>query len=155
MVRIFVDMDGVLANFDAHHEAVFGIRPDKKVDNVNWQQVRDHKGFYAGIPPMDDMMELWNFVTKHDPYRIVLTGIPYSVEEAESNKRGWIAKHLGDHVEVRCCKSRDKSLHAEPGDILIDDWDKYRHLWVKRGGTWITHTSATNTIAELTKIFGD
>jgi len=33
---IFVDMDGVLADFDAHHEAVFGTRPNKTSDAVDW-----------------------------------------------------------------------------------------------------------------------
>ena len=38
------------------------------------------------------------------------------------------------------------------GDILIDDWTKYRHLWLAAGGIWITHTSAQGSIAELRKL---
>jgi len=105
------------------------------------------KGFYADIPPMADMPQLWGFVSRFNP--IVLTGIPYSVEEAADNKRGWIAKYLGAHVEVRCCPSKDKNLHCKRGDILIDDWEKYRHLWLVKGGRWITHTSAERSIQQL------
>jgi hypothetical protein len=79
----------------------------------------------------------------------VLTGVPVSVAEAPEHKREWIRRHLGAHVEVRCCRSREKSLHAAPGDILIDDWEKYRHLWVAKGGVWITHRNAATTIAAL------
>jgi hypothetical protein len=41
------------------------------------------------------------------------------------------------------------SIHASPGDILIDDWEKYRDLWIAKGGVWITHRSAVETIVAL------
>lgn len=149
MTQVFVDMDGVLADFDTHHEAIFGIRPDKVADNVDWQKVRASVGFYANIPPMADMHVLWDFVGRLTPRPIVLTGVPWSVEEAPENKRGWVRKHLGADVEVRCVKSKDKCLHCRPGDILIDDWEKYRELWIGAGGRWITHTSAERSINQL------
>ena len=79
----------------------------------------------------------------------MLTGVPRSVEEAPDNKRAWVRKHLGAHVEVRCCRLSQKSLHAKLGDVLIDDWEKYRRLSLKAGGRWITHRSAAETISEL------
>ena len=147
--QVFVDMDGVLADFDKHHETVFGFRSDKLADNVDWEKVRAVAGFYSDIPPMEDMQELWDFVSRLTPRPIVLTGVPYTVEEAPENKRGWVRKHLGADVEVRCVKSREKSLHCQPGDILIDDWEKYRNLWIGKGGRWITHTTAISTIGQL------
>jgi hypothetical protein len=78
--------------------------------------------------------------------------VPKEVEEAATDKRAWIARHLGDHVEVRCSRSRDECKHAAPGDVLIDDWVKYRNLWIEAGGLWITHTSAGDTAAELTRL---
>jgi hypothetical protein len=149
MIQVFVDMDGVLADFDAHHEAVFGVRSCKTADNVDWGAVRAIPGFYEAIPPMPDMEELWSFVAQLTPRPIVLTGVPSSVEEAPENKRAWVRKHLGADVEVRCCRSKEKSLHAKPGDILIDDWEKYRHLWEAKGGRWVTHTSAQRSIDQL------
>lgn len=146
-MQIFVDMDGVLADFDAHHEAVFGVRPDKVADNVDWSAVRAVEDFYLNIPPMDDLPMLWWALGKYSP--IVLTGVPWSVAEAADNKRAWVRKHLGAHVQVRCCRSSEKCHHAVPGDILIDDWEKYKHLWINAGGRWITHRSAYETIREL------
>lgn len=147
MTTLYVDMDGVLADFDRHHETVFGIRANKLIDNVDWQAVRAAKDFYLNIPPMPDFDELWAFIGPRKP--IVLTGIPYSVTEAETNKRAWIAKHLGPNQPVQCCKSKDKSRFCVPGDILIDDWEKYRDLWLAKRGRWITHTSASETISQL------
>ena len=149
MTQIFVDMDGVLADFDAHYETVFGMRVDKVADNVDWGNVRGVKGFYAAIPPMADMRELWDFLDRLTPHPIILTGVPSAVEEAAANKRDWVKHHLGGHVEVRCCLSKHKCLHATPGDILIDDREKYRDLWIAKGGRWITHKSAAATIDRL------
>lgn len=146
-MQLFVDMDGVLADFDRHYQTVFGVRPDKVADDVDWEAVRAVKNFYLDIPPMPDLPMLWGAIRNLDP--IVLTGVPSLVEEAPANKRGWVAKHLGADVQVICCRSRDKCLHGKPGDILIDDWEKYRQLWVDAGGRWITHRSAAQTVGEL------
>lgn len=149
-MKLFVDLDGVMADFDTHHERVFGIRSHKFQDNVNWKAVRAVKDFYLNIPPMPDAFELWNAVKHLDPH--ILTGIPSDVEEAAQNKRDWVFKHLGQHVHVICCRSKDKSLHAEAGDVLIDDWEKYKHLWVAKGGVWITHMSAKESIQQLAQV---
>ena len=146
-MQIFVDLDGVLADFDAHHEAVFGVRPDKLADNVDWSAVRKVPNFYLNIPPMPDLPTLWAYIAPHEP--VVLTGVPASVPEAPSNKRAWVERNLGGDVEVRCCRPREKYLHAEPGDILIDDWEKHRTLWIDAGGVWIMHRSAVETIQTL------
>lgn len=147
MTQIFVDMDGVLADFDAHYEAVFGSRPSVVADNVDWAAVRGVKDFYLNIPPMPDLAVLWDFIGRFRP--IVLTGVPRSVIEAPENKKSWVVKNIGEDIEVRCVRSSEKCLHAKPGDILIDDWIKYRHLWLKKGGRWITHRNAEQTVHAL------
>jgi hypothetical protein len=58
-LQLFVDLDGVLADFDAHYEGHFGIRPCTVTDNVDWDLVRNVKDFYLGISPMADMHMLW------------------------------------------------------------------------------------------------
>lgn len=149
-MQLYVDMDGVLADFDKHHEAVFGFRSCKIADNVDWEAVRRVEGFYASIPPMGDLAALWARIEPHRP--IVLTGVPWSVTEAPDNKRAWVHKNLGEHVEVICCRSKNKSDFCRPGDVLIDDWEKYKDRWLAKGGRWITHTSAAATDRALAEI---
>jgi hypothetical protein len=149
-VQLYVDMDGVLADFDQHYEDLFGVRPDKETDVVDWSLVRSTEDFYLNIPTMRDLPILWAYIKKYDP--IVLTGIPQSVEEASDNKKAWVQRNLGD-VEVICCPSRNKAFYAEPGDILIDDWEKYMDLWLNKGGIWVTHLNAIATINQL-KVLG-
>lgn len=84
-MKLFVDMDGVLADFDRGYNAAFGIQSSIHNDHVDWKAVRAHEGFYLNLPPMPDLEELWAFIAPLNP--IVLTGIPSSVEEAAENKR--------------------------------------------------------------------
>jgi phosphoglycolate phosphatase-like HAD superfamily hydrolase len=146
-MQLFVDLDGVLADFDAGYERVFGYRPSKLTDNVDWNAIRSQFNFYAGLPPMNDYMQLWTYIRHHHP--IILTGLPFSIEEASDNKRAWVKRWIGETVEVRCTRSKDKYLHARPGDILIDDWERHRDRWINQGGVWITHQTAATTIAAL------
>lgn len=149
MRQIFIDMDGVLADFDSGYEAAFGVRPSIHADNVDWELVRQHKDFYLNLPPMPDFAELWSAVVPLNP--IVLTGIPRSVAEACANKTAWVRRYMGQ-TEIRCCRSSEKCLNAKAGDILIDDWEKYRRKWEKAGGVWITHTGAQSTVQELRRL---
>jgi hypothetical protein len=146
--RVFVDLDGTLADFDGHYESLFGFRPCKLADNVNWGAVRSIPGFYADMPPLPDFEDTWRAVEKFEP--TILTGIPASVEEAADNKTAWVRKHLGPHVPIICCRSKEKREHCTPGALLIDDWEKYKHLWLGAGGQWITHVNARRTRIELT-----
>lgn len=158
MRQVFVDMDGVLADFDRHYRETFGgaipkrTEFDKDGHDVDWTAIEKHKDFYLNIPPMSDAQELWSYVVRLRPAPIILTGIPSTVLEAADNKRAWVHKHLGKNIEVCCCRSTEKCLYARPGDILIDDWIKYRDLWLAKGGVWITHTSAKSSIDQLLKL---
>jgi hypothetical protein len=158
-MRLFVDMDGVLADFDTGYRLIFGVPIKKKEEfdvdghDVDWSSVSAHGRFYRDSPPMPDAEELWDYVKHFRPS--LLTGIPSSVPEAAGDKRQWMINQPwlrypdGSLPAMRCCKSKEKSIHAAPGDVLIDDWEKYKELWIKAGGIWVTHVSAVNTIGEL------
>ena len=154
-MRLFIDMDGVLADFDAHYEATFGVKLERRTvengyaDRVNWKMLALKRDFFLDIPPMPDMRELWEGVRHLNP--TVLTAIPRSdsVPEAEANKLAWVAKHLGADVPVICRLSCEKYLQCRHGDVLIDDYEKYRHRWERMGGVFIVHTSASESLRQL------
>ena len=151
MTRLFLDMDGVLADFGTGYGNKFGSKADKTADNVDWNLVRSTPNFYRDLPPMPDLAELWAYAKLLKP--IVLTGVPISVDEAVSNKRAWVDKHLGTDVPMIGCLSKEKYLHGQPGDVLVDDWEKHQQAWLTMGGVWITHTSAASTIERLNTLF--
>ncbi len=146
MTQLYLDMDGVLADFDTGYRQRFGRQSDKLLDDVDWNAVRRTPGFYRDLPPMPDLDELWDGVKHLDP--IILTGVPKSVDEALDNKREWVKRWLGS-VPMVGCLSKDKCLHGKPGDVLIDDWEKHKDAWTAMGGHWITHISAKQSLADL------
>lgn len=146
-MQLFCDLDGVLADLAAGYWKRFGVRITKAADNADWDAVRSIPNFYRDLPPMGDAFALWNYIKGYNPP--ILTGVPKLIPEAAGNKRAWVDRNLGKHVPMIACRAKEKSLHMKPGDVMIDDWDKYRHLWIEKGGHWITHTSAAETICQL------
>lgn len=146
---LYVDLDGVLADFDSFYYKTFGYIPNRTDKKVHWGKIKNHKNFYYNLPLMQDAMQLWEYVSRYNP--TILTGIPYSIDEAVQNKKDWIKKYFGD-VPVICCYSKDKSNYCQPGDIIVDDYDKYRQKWLDKGGIWILHTNAEKSIRELKEV---
>jgi len=50
--------------------------------------------------------------------------------------------------------ARNKHLHMEPGDVLVDDREKHRGLWEDAGGIFVRHKNAEDSIRELAAIYG-
>jgi hypothetical protein len=46
-MRLFVDLDGVLADFDSHYEKLFGTRPNRRLGNEGWAKIR--RGFASTL----------------------------------------------------------------------------------------------------------
>jgi hypothetical protein len=49
--------------------------------------------------------------------------------------------------------AREKHLHMEKGDVLVDDRENHRHLWENAGGIFIHHKNARDSIAQLARIY--
>ena len=147
--QIFLDLDGVLSDFDGHYEALFEVRPNQDTYDPPdfWDRIREHGRFFRTQPMMKDAMVLWNAVKHLRP--IILTGIPRSIPHVGHQKRQWVDEHLGRDVQVYCCPSKDKCKWGKPGDILVDDRIKYSGYWIEMGGVFIHHTSALTSIAAL------
>lgn len=61
----------------------------------------------------------------------------------------WAAQHF-PNAEIITCRSKDKSRYIKSsGDLLVDDYQKYRELWEKAGGIFVPHISAQDSINQL------
>ena len=155
MSQVFIDMDGVLADFDGYAEGIFNMPPHQAEQilgtSMFWKTLHADPDFYANLPPMHDAYELSNGVLKYCESPIILTGVPMG-DWARPQKEAWRDKHFPS-VPMITCYSKNKRDHAKPGDILIDDMLKYRHLWEEMGGTFILHTSAKDSLRQLEDMF--
>lgn len=151
----FVDLDGVLADFDGHYEKLFGVRPNQDTYDPPdmWDNIRDNKTFYRDQPLMPDAMELWEGCKRLHVNPIILTGIPYSIPNVKKQKQEWAWEYFGHDVEIICCRSVDKYKYMKNrGDILIDDRLKYSDHWKNAGGIFILHTSSKSSLEKLARL---
>lgn len=143
---LFLDLDGVLADFDRGVRLVTGKRPDQLDTRDMWRALAREKDFFGTLAMMEDAHELWAFSKPFDP--TILTGLPLG-SWAPEQKRRWVARMLGGDVRIITCMTREKPRHSGPGRVLVDDREKTREGWEKAGGHFILHTSAAESIARL------
>ena len=148
-MELFLDLDGVLADFDRGVKKATGKRPEDLPMKIMWRELSRHPDFFGTLEFMHDAQELWAFCAPYEP--TILTGLPMG-SWAPDQKRRWVASMLGANVRVITCMARDKHRHAGPGKVLVDDREKARDPWEAAGGTFILHTSAANSIAALQKL---
>lgn len=151
--QLFLDCDGVLADFDAGALSVLGLPPRDYEDRHGisrfWSKLAAAPDFYASLPLLPDAMELFDAVRHLEP--IILTGLPRG-DWAAGQKVRWAAEHFPG-TRIITTMARDKRDHAREGDVLVDDLLKHRHLWEEVGGVFIHHTSAASTIEALKEYF--
>lgn len=147
--QIFLDCDGVLADFDRGAEQILGMPPglfeSRHGAGEFWKRLARADEFFANLEPLPDAYELYEAVRHKNP--IILTGMPRG-NWAEPQKRRWAAQHFPG-VPVITTMAALKHEHRHPGDVLVDDRDKYRKLWEANGGVFVHHKSAADSIAEL------
>lgn len=151
-MQLYLDLDGVLADFDRGHEIAFGYRPDRKLKNHKWELIRSSPTFFQSLPPMGDMQYLWNFAINSICRPIIITGAALNMGTAYAQKHKWVRKHLGKDVPLIVVPSTEKAHFARPGDILVDDWPKYRAMWEAKGAHWVLHTDAESSINQLREL---
>ena len=151
--QLYLDADGVLADFDKGATAVLGLHPkayERRHGLVRfWRKIASTPDFYFGLPLMPDAMELFDAVRHLDP--VILTGMPRGNWAADQKVR-WAARYFPG-TRIITTMARDKRDHAREGDVLVDDQNKHRHLWEDAGGVFIHHRNAADTIEQLGAFF--
>jgi len=137
---IFLDMDGVLADFDRLVFQIFGKTfghcRTAAEEGQMWGELMKIDRLYFQLELMPFAQELWEQAHSYGAKVEVLTAIPRhaTAPSAEADKRAWIAKHFGEAVSVRIGPySRDKWRHARRADILIDDRPSNIREWINKG----------------------
>ena len=144
---LFVDLDGVLADFNRGIIELMGDHPDNIPDSHMWPAVARKGDFFETLPWMVDGQELWDYIKTHNPS--ILTGVPRG-KFAGTDKRVWVGRELGHHVKVDTCWSKEKYTYCYgPECILIDDRKTVGTPWAESGGIFIHHVNATDTIDQL------
>lgn len=113
---LFVDMDGVLADFEA---GVRSFEPDMPWDRENVDRVCEaNTRVFTILPEIEGGVEAVTLLKeKYDIY--FLTTPMCNVPDSYGDKRIWLREKFGDWVDKRLILTHRKDLAK--GDILIDD----------------------------------
>lgn len=156
-INIFVDLDGVLADFDRRVQEICG-KPCKELSNKEmWPRLSPliKRGvFWQSLPKIEDADLLWNSIlelTGRKPTVLSACGTnsPDLSREAKTN---WVVEHFGAENVIVVIKASQKAEYASSDSILIDDSEKAVNPWIEAGGIGILHKSAVQSILELKEI---
>lgn len=110
-IRIFIDMDGVLADFYSRFKEMIVKNPHIKFPQSQY-------GFFEGLDAIKDAIETYLFLAQYFDVRI-LTAPSHMNPLCYTGKRVWVETHLGMDAVFNMNISKDKSQFI--GDYLIDD----------------------------------
>jgi hypothetical protein len=158
-MKIYLDMDGVLANFDKQYELLFGVRPKEvskraKHFSENWDAFVIGNNF-TKLDLFPGAAKLMAYADSlHVPVEILSSsgGTKWHFK-VSAQKHEWLRDH-GIKYKVNIVPGGHKKAEfAGPWNILIDDTLRVVENYRKAGGTAILHTDADKTIAELSKLY--
>ena len=112
MPKLFLDCDGVLADFDAGARATLGGLTSAQFEKRHgkhefWRRLATTPDFYGTLPLMPDARILFDAVMHLRP--TILTGLPVG-NWAAPQKVAW-AEHYFPGTPIITCFARDKVLY--------------------------------------------
>ena len=151
--RLFLDADGVLADFNQGVRRLLGMEPNafeaKYGKREFWRRIANAKDFYGSLPEMPDARLLFDAVKHLKP--TILTGLPLG-NWAAPQKVQWAAEHFPG-VPIITCMARDKHKHMKPGDVLVDDRVNHRAAYEAAGVVFVHHKNGADSLRKLAEIF--
>ena len=160
---IFIDMDGVLTDFEGRFEQFAGVTPDefmsqktiqygeKKANEEFWDLVDKQIGvrFWAGMPWMPEGEELYKYLKKYKPS--ILTS-PSREESSRIGKGLWVKRNMSGIPVKFGYGANGKAKFSGPNKILIDDREDNISAWKAAGGIGILFKNTEQVKNELSKL---
>jgi 5'(3')-deoxyribonucleotidase len=142
--RVYLDMDGVLADFFGEWSKLAGVEHYKDIDNAEekLQLVRDHPTFWIDLPMLPHARDLVKTVVeKYGEYRVCSTPLNGD-ERSKPGKIAWLNKHFADMPPAEIVLTHNKAEHAQHdgvASILVDDFGSNINKWRAAGGIGIKY----------------
>ena len=162
--KIYIDMDGVLADFDKGCIDLCGVEPRKQgwemnpaEDDARWEKIRGVEHFYDKLdifPGAKDMFDV--LYSKYGEDFQILTGIPKprrGIDSAADDKTSWVRRLLSKDIVINIVYSEEKQRFCTGKDcILIDDYDRNIGQWEAMGGTGVLFTDTESAMDQLKEL---
>ena len=152
--KIYVDMDGVIANFNKRYLEKFNVSPEqarsnKEFDHYFKKFIEDRE--FATLEPMVDMNLLLMFLHSRKIPKEILSSTAREEhhDSISEQKKEWLEKQNINFKQNFVPGKQHKAKFATPNSILIDDTLSVIDAWNKAGGIGILHKNAVSTLAIL------
>ena len=155
--KVYVDMDGVLANFYAGVTRVTGHEEPR---DMALQDIEDtmasFKGtdFFYKLPKYeqaDQLIAMVNAATGGDWY-ILSSPLKYDREGSAKYKAAWVRDKLKIQPKEMHFQSDKAQFATQPDgtpNILIDDYPKYLNSWKDKGGIGVQYKGHAGNISDV------
>jgi 5'(3')-deoxyribonucleotidase len=147
MKTIYLDMDDVVADFKAYAISLLRKKSeDERWESTEWTKLKHNPRLYRDLnktPAADVLVDACRTLCKQHQWQLkFLTAVPRNndVHWAFYDKVIWAQQHFPDIPVMFGPYSKDKQVHCQPGDILIDDRTINCEDWRAAGGIAIQHT---------------
>ncbi len=159
--KIYLDMDGVLADFASGVRELCGIEPPPQDerwqpgdDDEMWAALRKVDRYYSRLKLMPGAKEMFDAVYGAYGDRCeILSGVPKpdkGMPTASDDKREWVRRLLSEDIVINTVRREDKGTFCTGRDcVLIDDLGTNVREWELAGGTGILHTDPALTLRVL------
>lgn len=150
--RIYLDMDGVVADFYSYARVILGADYRTIHPEVAWDVLGQVPNLYRRIPPLAGAREFYARLCEIAPVAL-LSSVPLPTHfliQAPVDKRAWVWEHLSAEAQViTVCGWEQKNLFVAPDIVLIDDSARNINRWRQSGGIGIEHRSIADSTREL------
>lgn len=142
MKTIFLDMDGVVADWQARVSEILGhpLPEGQRWPDTAWRSLINHQRLYSELPVMRDARYLvhqcQNLARDHGYELRFLTAVPRRNDFpwAFEDKVHWANRNFPGIPVWFGPYSDDKQIRSVPGNILIDDRASNVDQWRQQGG---------------------
>lgn len=153
MITLYLDMDGVLCNFDKAYRAY----DPEKSDRKRFRQAVMEYRIFEDLEFMPDAQELLNHVSKLTDIDVQILTSMGTFDQAQGNaakiqKIHWLNKHNIPYKPNFVRSKEEKANFATHYSILIDDSVGCINPFNRAQGHGILHTNAKETILMLDSI---
>ena len=152
---VFLDMDGVLADFFGAFAKLANVEHWKQMDSQRLQGVLDKivgSDYFAKLPKTnacDSIVEM--AIDFAGSYSILSSPLRGDIANSTKHKRAWVIDNLSPQP-AKTIIVRDKSQYALLNgvqNILIDDRENNIHKWQEAGGYGIKYQANENDLSVI------